>query len=232
MKYHLLLSSCTYASSSVSEGCRIEANELRQEMIKTLPKLRKKDASNCIQLYYLRDRSSMDELFKLLRPSDSIVVHSEGFPFYIGFLHTSPYNVTAFEFVELLVSQGMPNIELNIDLLSCNTATNFKGLNFACDTSTAFAVSGYTDVIVSGYTGYVVVKNNAKYTIAANDLNGKKLHCPLEHAKSSFKAGQVSASPLKLMCNFENIVFKWGSDYINKTQNNLRRVLVLEKSTF
>ena len=153
-----------------------------------------------------------------LQDGDEISIHGEGHPFIIGpSCGVSPYSLRPFELATLLVSLIPPNKGISITLMTCNSATNFHGSNYAKDLSDAFYhFFRYEDILITGFNAFVVVKKNAKFTAASKI--GTKLekgaHCSLDKAAVTYINGASLIKTDPIIRTMSPIAYSWADDDI------------------
>jgi len=180
-------------------------------------KIAKKHKQN---LHYLHDSDSMNDLRHYIEnDADEIklVLHGEGTPFIIGFNQRSPFDLTAVKFAKLISPYLPRHREIKIDLLSCNSATDFDELNFAQNASLVFSSLGFPNIEVIGYTGFVVEKSNAKFSVSSEYTKSRKgNHASLKDAARSYQGGVVKTAAAREMTNWNgSIPQDWMGPYIN-----------------
>ena len=162
----------------------------------------------------------MQNLMGKLCDGDEIIVHGEGQPFILGLEEPSNYDLHGQSFAKLLYNHRMPDIDINITLLACHSATNYapnKGvdINFARDMSKALSFYQYQKVTVTGYTGLIVVKNGGKYSVSSKiiekALNGT--HSSLDDARIIYRNGSAIITT-RIMADLSNIAYSWADQYI------------------
>ena len=151
-----------------------------------------------------------------LREDDELVIHAEGYPFIIGPLESGPYVLTPFQLASLLNEKKLPNIKLHINLLTCNSATDYHGSNFARDLSIALhAFFRYTHITITGYTGFIEVKSNAKYAVSSVlGRSTKGTHAALDDAKRMYENNVQIFKGKVLIQNFSNMDITWANAFI------------------
>jgi len=225
MKYHAIPAP-RRLTKEVDRSIRHAINRLVHELIDTLAKLKKRSDLDCPVLFYLHDHDSMSDLMHRLIAGDELIVHAEGFPFIIGPVESGPYMLTPFQLASLLDENRLPDLDINIHLLSCNSATEYYGNNFSSDTSKALHLFfRYQSISVTGFTGFIEVKSNAKYAVSSVlGRSTKGTHSDLESAKVVYKNGQVCFSNRILIKTLSNMSFSWAENHIKQT--NLERKLI------
>lgn len=224
MKYHLVPTK-KKIPSAIDFDSRVQAVSLNREMLGFLKKLKKRDESNCDKLFYLYDDDSMQHLKNLLaNPVDSligdeIIIHAEGMPFIISSsIFGGQYAISAFALARYLKKNILSGYPISINLLSCNSATDFMDSNFARDLSRALTFCfEYPHNRVIGYTGYISVKNNAKFAVSA--VLGKSVkgsHASIEDANMIYAAGEEIHRGTQLITSLSDYGFDWAHEYITK----------------
>ena len=117
-------------------------------------------------------------------------------------------------------------MDVNIRLLSCNSATDYNGSNFACDTSNALTVFfRYRAISVTGYTGFIEVKSNAKFTVSSVlGRSTKGTHSDLDSARVVYRNGEVCFRNKIMIKTLSMMEYSWAKGYINQT--NRERKLI------
>ena len=223
MKYHLVPTS-RKISKEIVPNVRIEANALNREMIGLLRKLVKREENTFNELFYLYDASSMQQLKQLLSNSsaelmDEIIIHAEGYPFMIGpSISGGDFSISAFDLASYLKKNVLSVHPIHINLLACNSATNFRGSNFSRDLSRALTYCfNFPDINVIGYTGFVSVRNNAKFAVSSvlgRSIKGS--HANLDDAKMIYNSGEVIDCGRQLIGDLSDYGFDWAREYIEK----------------
>lgn len=140
---------------------------------------------------------------------DVVEIHAEGEPWDIGLEYESDRDFSPFSlalyFQKILVGKG--NIELQIELHACNSATKAQGprgdICFAKDFSSALAKLGLTQIKVVGYTGYVQAERHFKQSVVSEPVrHGAKIsHCTLDEATAVYLNGELIDAPKKILVN-------------------------------
>lgn len=229
MKYHAIPTPCPrQLDAALRPDIRHAIHELNRELTNTLQKLTKKmPKQHCNQLFYLHDPRSMDHLVHRLQEEDELIIHAEGYPFIIGPLESGPYVLTPFQLASLLNERKLPNIQLHINLLACNSATDYNGSNFARDLSIALhAFFRYRHITVTGYTGFIEVKSNAKYAVSSVlGRSTKGTHAALDDAKWMYKNNVPIFEGRVLVTNFSDMGTAWANPFIKQTQQERRLIM-------
>jgi len=200
------------------------ARTFNTEMNKAIRFQHKKNKQNCETLFYLFDDASMRELFSGLKKGDEIILHGEGEPFILGLEEPSPYDLHAYRLAELLNDYQLPDEEIGISLLSCNSGLTWedpeKGVNcnFARDLSRALHIAfGYSHVTVTGYKGYIVVKDGGKFSVCGAEKrkpSSNAPHASLEDANIKYENGYIMSETPRKIGDLSNVAFSWASTYI------------------
>ena len=237
MKHHLLLSiPSRLLPAELDFADKSAVKSLNLEMKATLKKLLKnKKEHHDPELYYLFCARSLFNLILKINHDDEIIIHGEGYPFLVGPNELGPYTVTAKHLAELIATAMIPDMNLRIQLLTCNSATSYEGSNFARDLSSAlYYFYGYKNISVSGYTGFIEVKSNAKYTVTST-LSGrltKGTHASLSDAVRTYKNGLlIQEGGTVLIESLSGIGDSWAGFFINKTKAE-REEVTLARSLF
>jgi hypothetical protein len=229
MKYHALPTpSPRQLDAALRPDIRHAIHELNRELTSTLQKLIKKTPrQHYNQLFYLHDPRSMDNLVHLLQEEDELVIHAEGYPFLIGPLESGPYVLTPFQLASLLNERKLPNIKLHINLLTCNSATDYNGSNFARDLSIALhSFFRHTQITVTGYTGFIEAKSNAKYAVSSVlGRSTKGTHAALDDAKCIYENNVPIFTGKVLIKNFSDMGIAWADPFIKQTQQERRLIM-------
>jgi len=209
--------------------------DLNKELTHTLDKLAKREpGKHCPMILHLHDSQSMGILRENLVEGDEIILHAEGYPFLIGPTLFGPYTLTPLDLAQLLHHEKLPDVSININLLSCNSATEYEGSNFAKDLSTFLHVCfHYNKLTISGYTGFVSVKSNAKYAVSSVLGNSKKgTHASLDDAVIRYMNGQVlSQGRAVLIPSLSSIGSSWAGFYTKKTIEDRKLVDCMEEKS-
>ena len=232
MKYHAIPTP-RYLPKDTSRDVRHSVHHLTQELVSILAKLTKKDRTNCPVLFYLHDRDSMCDLVHRLKDGDELFIHAEGNPFIIGPVESGPYVLTPFQLASLLDENRLPDLNINILLLSCNSATDYDGHSFSFDMSKALSIFfRYRAISVTGYTGFIEVKSNAKFSVSSVlGRSTKGTHSDLDSAKIVYKNGQVCFHNKVLIETLSMMGFDWAEPYINQTNRERRLVDTIQQTT-
>ena len=226
MKYHLLPTPNKFALQNIDGLSKIikqSAADLILETVLAVKKMCKREPNNCSpNIYYLYDEQSMDDLMGKLQADDEIILHGEGQPFVIGLDRPSPFDIHGQSLAKLFKANKMPDIQINIILLSCLSASTYApsvdiNINFARDMSKALSSFGYQNVKVTGYTGFVVVKNGGKYSVSSIlEKSTTGTHASLKNAQMVYLNGDAVIEGRILTTNISEIVYGWAQDYIEK----------------
>lgn len=218
---------------------RREMRELNAEMLKSVTKLSNKSSVHSPELIYLFN-TDVDNKLAGIRPGDTLIIHAEGNPFIIspGFSDT-PYCLTAGELAEHLVNNKLPNTEMSIKILACNSGTQVEGKTFAQDLSQVlYYLHNLKKIIVEGYNGFIIVKKNSKYSASSISNNSsstnytsrvpktisKGTHASLDEVSCCYKKGCLLIEPQKpLIANTNN-------PYCYLDSGNKADLLYLEKT--
>lgn len=234
MKYHVLVAPERLTTEELKihklRGVFNEENTAYQNAVDKLAKTEK--GNNDRNYYYLYDERSMKALAKKLKDGDEIVLHGEGQPFIIGLPEPSQYDLTGFKLAKLLKAYNIPDYKIDINLLACHSASQYKDMNFAKDTSEALAhVFHYKNTTVSGYTGYVRVKAAGKYSVSsALDRDHRGTHSDLESAKLTYGNGELMKKG-RVLSDLSEISFDWAKKYIEKTHRAKEVVKFAKEAT-
>lgn len=227
MKYHVVpMQKSTKQNRELTPMVRKTAAGLENEAFKSIKSLTKKEADQV--LYYLADEESMHGLMKKLNDGDELILHGEGQAFVIGLEEPSNFDLNPFSLAKYLYQANMPDINMNIRLLACHSATTYApsddittDLNFARDTSKSLRQHfKYEHITVTGYTGFIVVKNSGKYSVssvldgATTKTDKKRTHGSLEQASMVYKRGELISKGVILSENYSNMAFDWAKPYI------------------
>lgn len=194
-----------------------------------LNKKNNKQSSNSI--YYLFDDSSngLPKLMEQLKTGDKLVIHGEGEPFVLGLTVPSCFDTHGRSLAELLKQAGLPDLDISIQLLACNSAVDFPmysdtqeqivNINFARDMARALHFEfNKTQVKVIGYTGYVSEKEKKGGFGVSSEL-GSNESVPLTRAMQVYKAGECRHADRALV-DLTQIPFS-SPDYTAPKQNAL-----------
>ena len=224
MKRHLLLSMPSRllpVDLPVVDKDAVKA--LNNEMTATLVKLlKKKQECHDPEMYYLHHSCSLEHLGSQVHDGDEIIIHGEGYPFLVGPNELGPFTVTAKHLADIINTAKIPDLNLNLQLLTCNSATSYENSNFARDLSRAlYYCYDYKNISVTGYTGFIESKSNAKYTVAST-LSGrltKGTHASLSKAAKTYKNGRlIDAGGIVLIESLSDIGDSWAGFFISKTK--------------
>lgn len=240
MKYHVLPIPKLINQKkfdALSKKIKQSAADLNSETVLALKKMSKREPDNCSpSIYYLYDDESMCDLMGKLRTHDEIVIHGEGLPFILGLDVPSPFDLHGQSLAKLFNTNKMPDIHINIMLLSCQSATTYApsaeiNINFARDMSKALKAFGYQNVKVTGYTGFVVVKNGGKYSVSSIlDKSTSGSHASLEDAQMVYLNGDTVIEGRILTKNLSDMAFDWAKDYIKNAILGQQETRLLEQS--
>lgn len=174
----------------------------------------------------------MSDLRHRIVDGDELIVHGEGSPFLVGPAESGPYTLTPFQFALLLDENKFPDLDINICLLSCNSATEYNGNNYACDTSKALNVFfRYNFICVTGYTGFIEVKSNAKFAVSSVlGRSTKGTHADLDSAKIVYKNGRVCFRNKIMINTLSMMQFSWAQPYILQTNRERRLIETIEQA--
>lgn len=232
LKYHFIPRP-RHLDPSLDKEARARINELTSEMETTLKKLAKKEPNQHFKkLGYLFDPENIHNLKKGLTDNDELIIHAEGYPFMISPVDEShAYQLTPFQLAAHLDAQRFPDLNVTINLLTCNSATQYEGSNFACDLSNALhKFFRYKNLRVVGYTGFIHVKSNAKYTVSGVlGRSTKGTHASLEDATLMYHNGAIIVQNKLLINDLSNIIFSWASPNIKQLQHERRLVAAITK---
>lgn len=194
---------------------RREIRDLNTEMIKTVAKLSGESPNHHSELIYLFDNDAAEHLERI-KDGDALVIHAEGNPFIIspGFCNT-PYTLTAGQLAEHLKNNSLPNVEVTIKILACNSGTQVESKTFAQDLSQALCyLHGIKRPIIEGYNGFIIVKKNSKYSATSIAQNSgtrvsksisKGTHAKVDEVSCSYRKGRLLSPPKKILIpNTEN----------------------------
>lgn len=222
MKFHVVLTPCPRRlSSNISTEFRSSCLEINKELQNTLRKLLKKNPdAHYPKIVCIFDDKSVVDLVGNIHAGDEIVVHAEGWPFAMGPNEEVPieYSLRPLQFAALLHSSNLPDIDVNISLLACNSGTEFYGSNFAKDLSLGLNHFNYQQIKVTGYMGYIDVKSNAKFSVSSVFGRGTKgTHSNLESARIVYtNCGFESFAGRALVTSMTDFGFDWASCHIGK----------------
>ncbi|KTD40526.1 hypothetical protein [Legionella parisiensis] len=221
MKYHLLPipKKLTHQENNNSQ-LKFAFLDAKRELKNSLTKLcRKEKGEHSNEIFYLYDKENMQKLIKQLNDGDEIVLHGEGQPFLIGLEQPSDYDLTPFKLAKLLAKNNLPDIDININLLACFSATQYHELNFAHDTSDAlFAIFKYEKPRVTGYTGMIKVSGNAKFSVTTEMEKDKRgSHGSLKDACLVYRNGQLIKKG-RILGDNSHIAYSWAAVYIERAR--------------
>ena len=174
-------------------------------------------------VYYLFDKDSMEKLHNILKPGDTIVLHAEGAPFLMGLDSKSPFDLDGVKLATLIKKANVVD-GVNIELLSCNSAADYKTedgytFNFARDTSEALHyLFNYQHINVSGFRGYVVEKDNKKFSVCKTiDAENRGDNLSIDKAKITYLNGiKKHNAPQEL--DLSDKAFSWAQNYIHNAK--------------
>jgi hypothetical protein len=225
MKYHVVpMQKSTKRNRALTPMIRKTAAGLENEAVKSIKALTKEETSQT--LYYLADEKSMLSLMKKINNDDELILHGEGQAFVIGLEEPSDFDLNPFSLAKYLYQADMPDININIRLLACHSATTYApsedkatDLNFARDTSKSLGQHfKYEHITVTGYTGFIVVKNSGKYSVSSvidgTKTDKKRTHGSLEQASMVYKSGELISKGVILSENYSDMAFGWAKPYI------------------
>ena len=221
MKYHIVPTPKRMPSEINSE-LRGQANELNREMVGLVKKIGKRDENTYNELFHLFESTSLARLMRLLcNPidTDEIIIHAEGYPFMIGpSIAGGQYSLTPFQLASYLKKNLLPEHPIIINILACNSATNFMGSNFSRDLSRALTYCfDCRNISVMGYTGYVSVKSNGKFAVSSvlgHSVKGSHAH--LDDAKTIYESGELTHQGRQLISDLSHFGFEWAHEYISQ----------------
>ena len=222
-------------------------------MSKIIAAQNKRDKTSYNGVFYLFDKDSMQDLVRRLKDGDEIIIHGEGQPFVLGIEEPSPYDLTAYRLAQLLSENNLPDMRIDITLLSCNSGSTWLNtearvnFNFARDLSKALhVVHDYTQLSVTGYKGLVVVKGKSgKFSVcgpeeqeerAADKItprDRRKPHANIPHAsldetKVVYENGQLmNQGPMGF--DISRMAFGWAGGYIKKAHEGNLMVQAMEQ---
>jgi hypothetical protein len=208
---------------------------LNKELTNTLSKLVKREpGAHDFRIFHLHDSNSMSILRENLANHDEIIIHAEGYPFLIGPTESGPYTLTPLDLARLLHREKLPDVHVTINLLSCNSATEYQGSNFAKDLSRFLHVYfQYNELIISGYTGFIEVKSNAKYAVSSVlGKSTKGTHASVDDAVMQYRNGEdvvSNAGRTVLIHSLSSIGDSWAGFYARKTLDDRQFVDRLEQ---
>jgi hypothetical protein len=236
MNYHAVLSPHPRSlPSELARGIRSDINSLNSEMQLTLKKLVKREAGfHFPHLIHLFDEEESSRALQSLQDNDTLTVHGEGFPFLIGpTLEFCSYVLTAGQFAELLHQRGLPDKVIHIKLMCCNSGTNFEGQTYAEDLSQVLLyLFRYKSIITYGYNGFIVVKNNGKYSASATTGDSARgNHASVDDTCSKYIEGILVESPRRILID-EMHDSSWALPYITLTRQyrtQTRDILVVDR---
>jgi molybdopterin converting factor small subunit len=244
MKYHVLpIPEQLFSEELKNAALRKSYNKLKKEMSKSLVKLRRKERdSHYKDILYLYNDRNMNLLINKLKKGDEIVVHGEGNPFVIGLEEPSQYDLSAIKLAEKLEKNKLPDIAININLLTCNSASEYKNsgykhseyekFNFAQNCSEALNIFfKYENILITGYTSMIKVNSNAKYTVSsANDRDSKGTHASLEDASMVYKNGKLVKEG-RILSDLSKEDFSFAQSYIKAANSKKSEMMAkAEKS--
>ena len=188
--------------------------------------------------YCLEEEGELKGVLETIQDGDDIVIHGEGEPFVLGFNEPTVYDLQPHRLLMLLIENGLPRDKhINIDLKSCHSAAECRGMNFARDTSMLLGLYGYHKISVTGYTGLIIEKPSSKqikFSCQADpfptadiesDPRGvsrkevrETQHSSIENARVIYVSGSVvsqgrrgSTNPLS---DLNGKPFSWATKYI------------------
>lgn len=218
MKYHVVPTPKNL-KTIIDPNLQRAVRELNREMLGSVAKLSKHGGSDTSKdLVYLFDRASINKFVSSLMDGDEIILHAEGQPFTIGPIELSPYSLRPFQLADMLFSAGLPNATLSITLMSCNSATDFHGSNYARDLCRAlYFCFQYSDITVNGYTGFINVKDNGKFSVSKRIgcCSEKKQHYSLAQAQASYHNGVAIGEIKTVIESMSGVVFSWAELELN-----------------
>jgi len=242
MKYHLLPIENPRNRQKIvtdKEVCDA-AKELLGLVSIAITKTNKREQSSSFkEPFFLYDQKSMTTLMSMIENGDEIILHGEGQPFVIGLeVPCEQYDLNAYKLASLLERYGMPDRNISINLLSCNSGLDYKDadkkidINFTRDMSRALHfLFDYNNISVIGYTGFIVDKEKAgKYSVSSgidNDKGKRSTHASLEEASVEYKQN-VEVKTGRVLGNLANIAFSWASPYILKAHAGNMEVKIEE----
>lgn len=232
MKYHAIPAP-RRVTRDIDIHVRHAVNQLTQELIGILDKLTRKGVRDCPTLFYLYDHASMSDLMHRLVDGDELIIHAEGCPFIIGPVESGPYTLTPFQLALLLNENKLPDLDINIHLLSCNSATDYHGNNYSSDTSKALSLFfRYQHISVTGYTGFIEVKSNAKFSVSSVlGRSTKGTHSDLNDAKIVYRNGEICFRNKTLIRSLSMMGFSWAEPYIDQTNRERRLIEALKQTS-
>lgn len=240
MKYHLLPTPNKFNLQKIEGLSKIikqSATDLISETILAVKKMSKREPNNCSpSIYFLHDEHSMDDLMRKLQADDEIIIHGEGQPFVIGLDVPSPFDIHGQSLAKLFKANQMPDIQINIVLLSCLSASTYApsadiDINFARDMSKALNSFGYQNVTVTGYTGFVVVKNSGKYSVSSIlEKSTTGTHASLKDAQMVYLNGDTVIEGRILTKDISNKAYDWAQDYIKNAILGQQETLMSQQS--
>ena len=232
MKYHAIPAP-RRLTKDIDMHVRHAVNQLKHELISILDKLSRKGSLNYPTLFYLHDHASMSDLMHRLVDGDELIIHAEGCPFIIGPVESGPYTLTPFQLALLLNDNKLPDLDINIHLLSCNSATDYHGNNYSSDISKALNLFfRYQHISVTGYTGFIEVKSNAKLSVSSVlGRSTKGTHSDLDDAKIVYRNGEICFRNKTLIRSLSMMGFAWAEPYIDQTNRERRVIEVLQQAS-
>ncbi|STY28817.1 Uncharacterised protein [Legionella wadsworthii] len=221
MKYHVLpIPKKLTPQENNNNQLKFAFLDAKRELKNNLTKLcRKEKGMHSNEIFYLYDKENMQKLMKQLNDGDEIVLHGEGQPFLIGLEEPSDYDLTPFKLAKLLAKNNLPDIDININLLACFSATQYCELNFAHDTSDAlFTIFKYEKPKVTGYTGMIKVSDNAKFSVTTEMEKDKRgTHGSLKDACLVYRNGQLIKKG-RILGDNSHIAYSWATVYIERAR--------------
>lgn len=221
MKYHVLpIPKKLTPQENTNNQLKFVFLDAKRELKNNLTKLcRKEKGMHSNQIFYLYDKENMQTLISQLKDGDEIVLHGEGQPFLIGLEEPSDYDLTPFKLAKLLAKNKLPDIDININLLACFSATQYYELNFAQNTSDALcAIFKYEKPRVTGYTGMIKVSGNAKFSVTTEMEKDKRgTHGSLKDACLVYRNGQLIKNG-RILGDNSRIAYSWAAAHIERAR--------------
>eukprot|EP00286_Rhodomonas_abbreviata_P011735 CAMPEP_0181320486 /NCGR_PEP_ID=MMETSP1101-20121128/18150_1 /TAXON_ID=46948 /ORGANISM="Rhodomonas abbreviata, Strain Caron Lab Isolate" /LENGTH=231 /DNA_ID=CAMNT_0023428195 /DNA_START=28 /DNA_END=720 /DNA_ORIENTATION=- len=160
---------------------------------------------------FLHDSASVRSVFAQISKNRdfknlTILVHGSGGAQIFGYEECKDFAISApklaLTFAEHLLVIDV-NVDVQIDLMWCNSATDAHRHNFARDMSRQLTKAGLPDVFVCGYTGFVLEKGkvraaNGKFSCcnspsqeAFKSHDDLHQHCSLADARATYLEGSL-----------------------------------------